>query len=74
MHRVSAHLYAWQSLLPNPDADISFLLAKEFLANPDAFIAAAAPAAVDDAPEAAKEEAKEEEQEEESDGDMVNAR
>jgi len=44
--------------------------AKEFLANPDAFIVAAAPAEVSSAPQAAEEEAKEEEPEEESDGDM----
>jgi large subunit ribosomal protein LP0 len=46
---------------------------KEFLANPDAFVVAAAPAADAAAPEAAKAEEKEEEKEE-SDDDMVSAR
>lgn len=52
---------------------ISFLQAKEYLANPEAFAAAAPAAAAEAAPaaEAAKEEEKEEE--EESDGDMVRA-
>jgi large subunit ribosomal protein LP0 len=44
--------------------------AKEFLANPDAFVVASTPADVGSAPETAKEETKEEEPEEESDGDM----
>jgi 60s Acidic ribosomal protein len=46
--------------------------AKEYLANPDAFVVAAAPAAAAAADSAPAEEAPKEEEKEESDDDMVN--